>query len=47
MTRKTCVALCLAVILVGAVSCGRKAPLLPVLDDAVELPAVEYSRAIR
>lgn len=41
--RRACIAIGLVLLLFGTVSCGRKAPLLPVPDDLGENQAAAYS----
>ncbi len=41
--RRACIAIGLVLLLFGTVSCGRKAPLLPVPDDLGGSRAAAYS----
>ncbi len=43
MIRRACIAFGLVLLLLGTVSCGRKAPLLPVPDDLGESRAAAFS----
>lgn len=43
MTLRGCIAIGLVLLLFGTVSCGRKAPLLPVPDDLGESRFAAYS----